>query len=179
MVSIETPRLLLREFTVDDFEMVHRYAVNPNVVMYMNWGPNSETETRRFLQNAIKNQIVKPRTSYELAITLDGELIGGCGFTIQNLKLGESEIGYCIDEPHWGKGYGTEVAGALIQYGFKERGMHRIFAKCDPENKGSYRVMEKNGMTKEGHLRENLKVRGQYRDTLIYGILRHEWGSTG
>jgi ribosomal-protein-alanine N-acetyltransferase len=80
---------------------------------------------------------------------------------------------------HTGARDSAEFAAAMIRYGFEELLLHRVLAKCDPENHGSYRVMEKNGMTKEGHLRENLKIRGQYRDTLIYGFLRHEWESTG
>ena len=179
MVTIETKRLLIREFTLDDFEAVHRYATNPNVVKFMAWGPNTEAETRNFLQSKLQSHVLKPRVSYDLAITVDGTPIGGGGLTIHDLKSDEAELGYCIDEPYWGKGFGTEFAAAMIGYGFEELLLHRVLAKCDPENHGSYRVMEKNGMTKEGHLRENLKIRGQYRDTLIYGILRHEWESTG
>jgi len=179
MVTIKTKRLLILEFTLDDFEAVHRYATNPNVVKFMAWGPNTEAETRNFLQSKLQSQVLKPRVSYDLAITVDRTPIGGGGLTIHNLKRDGAELGYCIDEPYWGKGFGTEFAAAMIRYGFEELLLHRVLAKCDPENHGSYMVMEKNGMTKEGHLRENLKIRGQYRDTLIYGILRHEWESTG
>jgi len=179
MVTIETKRLLIREFTLDDFEAVHRYGTNPNVVKFMTWGPNTEAETRQFLQSKLQSQVLKPRVSYDLAITFDGIPIGGGGLTIHDLKSDEAELGYCFDEPYWGKGFGTEFATAMIRYGFEELHLHRVIAKCDPENHGSYQVMENTGMTKEGHLRENLKVRGHYRDTLIYGILRHEWESTG
>jgi len=175
MVTIETQSLLIREFTLDDFEHVHKYASNLNVVKFMTWGPNTENETRRFIQRKLQSQVVKPRVSYDLAITKDGKLIGGGGLTIHDLNSDEAELGYCLDEPNWGKEIGTEFASAMIRYGFEELLLHRVFAKCDPENYGSYRIMEKNGMTKEGHLRENQKVRGKYRDTLIYGILSGEW----
>ena len=141
----------------------------------MLWGPNTEDETRRFLQQAIQKQIVKPRTHYELAISYNSELIGGAGIIVRNTDTMETEIGYCLDEPYWGKGLGTELAGALIQYSFEELKMHRVFAKCDKDNIGSYRIMEKNGMIREGLLRENQVIRGKHRDTLIYSILKHEW----
>ena len=179
MVIIETKRLLIREFALEDFDAVHRYATNPNVVRFMTWGPNTKNETRRFIQRKLQSQILKPRASYDLAITLDGIPIGGGGLTIHDQKSGEAELGYCFDEPHWGKGLGTEFAATMIRYGFEELDLHRVTARCDPENHGSYRVMEKNGMTREGHLRENQMVKGKYKDTLIYGILRGEWESTG
>lgn len=179
MVTIETERLLIREFTLDDFDAVHRYASNSNVVRFMTWGPNTDTETKQFLQSKLQAQILKPRVSYDLAITLEGVLIGGGGLTIHDQKSGEAELGYCFDEPYWGNGLGTEFASAMIRYGFEELDLHKIIAKCDPENQGSYRIMEKNGMIREGHLRENQRIRGKYRDTLIYGILRGEWESTG
>ncbi len=76
---------------------------------------------------------------------------------------------------HWGRGIGIEAAGALIGFGFKELDLHRIIAKCDPMNVASWRVMEKNGMKREGRLRENVKIRGERRDSLLYSILRHEY----
>jgi RimJ/RimL family protein N-acetyltransferase len=175
MVTIQTERLVLREFTQEDLDSVQSYASNPNVVRFMVWGPNTRTESKQFIQRKLQEQIVKPRLSYDLAITLDGHLIGGGGLTIRDLKNGEAELGYCLNEPFWGKGIGTEFAAAMIGYGFKELNLHRVFAKCDPENHASYRIMEKNGMTREGVLRENQIIKGRRRDTMIYGILRHEW----
>lgn len=178
MVTIETERLIIREFTQDDFDGVHRYASNPNVVRFMVWGPNTEDETRRFIQRKLQSQVLRERESYDLAITLDGVLIGGGGLTLQGLKSGDAELGYCLNEEYWRRGLGTEFAAAMIKYGFEELGLHRVTAKCDPENHGSYRIMEKNRMTREGHIRENLRIRGEYRDTLVYGILRSEWEPT-
>ncbi|MBT3285253.1 GNAT family N-acetyltransferase [Candidatus Bathyarchaeota archaeon] len=179
MVTIETKRLTIREFTHDDVDGVHRYASNPNVVRFMVWGPNTEEETRSFIQQKIQSQILKARESYDLAITLDGVLIGGGGLTLQGLKSGNAELGYCLNETYWGRGIGTEFAAAMIRYGFEDLDLHRVTAKCDPENHGSYRIMEKNGMTREGHIRQNQRIKGEFRDTLVYGILRSEWELSG
>jgi len=75
---------------------------------------------------------------------------------------------------YWSRGIGTEAAGALIRFGFEKLGLHRIIAKCDPMNMASWRVMEKTGMRREGRLRENVKIRGEWRDSLLYSILEHE-----
>lgn len=175
MVTIKTDRLVLREFTHDDYEALHRGASNLNVVRYMTWGPNTEKDSKAFIQYAVQSQIVKPRVTFQLAITLEGEVIGGCDFNIISDEHKEGEIGYLLDEPYWGRGYATEVARALIEYGFKEHDMHRIIAKCDARNEASFHVMEKNGMKRDGCLREHRKTREGRRDTLIYSILRHEW----
>ena len=175
MVNLSSDRIVLREFTRDDFDGVHKYANDPEVVKYMSWGPNTRPETRRFLERNIQAQVVQPRTDYNLAITLNDELIGGCGLTIHSLSDKRAEIGYCIRRVDWGKGVGTEVAGELIRFGFSELKMHRIEAKCDPENIASYKIMEKNGMQREGTLRQDKNIRGEWRDSYIYSILAHEW----
>ena len=175
MVTLTNEGLVLREFTRDDFDAVQEYASDPEVVRFMPWGPNTPAETRRFIERNIQSQVVKPRLSYELAIVVDGGLVGGCGITIHSLMDKSAEIGYCIRRDMWGKGVGTRVASTLIDYGFRELGMHRITAKCDTENHGSYRVMEKNGMQREGVLREEKYIKGVWRDSFIYSILRDEW----
>lgn len=175
MVTLETERLVLREFTPGDYEAAHAYGSDPRVVEYMSFGPNTEEDTRHFLERAVQKQVERPRTGYTLALTLGGEVIGGCGITVTDARFGEGEIGYCMRPEFWGRGVGTEAAGELIRFGFTELGLHRIMAKCDPENVASWRVMEKAGMLREGRLRENVKIRGEWRDSLIYSVLDHEW----
>jgi len=175
MVSLESERLVLREFTERDFDAVHRYGSDPEVVRFMPWGPNTEEDTAAFLRRAIAKQIREPRTQYELAVTLkdSGQLIGGCGIRVSNLKQGD--IGYCLNRGYWGKGYATETAMRLLRYGFEDLGFHRLYATCDPNNLRSRRVLEKAGMRLEGHLRENVLKRGEWRDSLVYAILEKEW----
>ena len=96
MVTIKTARLILREFTQDDFEALHEGASNINVVRYMTWGPNTKDDSRRFIQYAIQTQVVRPRVVYQFAVTLDGKVIGGCDFNINNAEHAEGEIGYLL-----------------------------------------------------------------------------------
>jgi RimJ/RimL family protein N-acetyltransferase len=63
----------------------------------------------------------------------------------------------------------------LTVFGFEQVRLHRIWAGCDPENLASARVLEKVGMKREARLRENLWMRGRWRDSLIYSILDKEW----
>ena len=88
-------------------------------------------------------------------------------------KIGE--IGYILNPEYWGRGFATDVSKLLIDFGFKEYKLHRIFATCDPRNIGSSRVLEKAGMRKEGRIRENLLIKDGWRDSLLYSVLEHEW----
>lgn len=180
MVIINTERLVLREFNEVDWRAVHRYASDPEVVRYMDWGPNTEEETRAFVSRALTHQKEKPRRKYTLAIALkeEPELIGSCDLDVANLENKEGWIGYCLNRQFWGKGYTTETAEALLEFGFQRLGLHRIFATVDPDNIPSIHVLEKIGMQREGHLREHKWVKAKWRDSLLYATLESEWNKS-
>ena len=173
-------RLKLREFQKADWREVHEYASDPQVVRFMSWGPNTEDETRMFIQRSNAYQKEKPRVKYSLAVLIrDGNrLIGGCGIYESNVESREGWIGYCLNRQFWGQGYVTEAARALLKFGFTHLNLHRIFATCDLANTASAHVMEKIGMQCEGHLRENTQRNGAWRDSLLYAILEQEWKTT-
>jgi RimJ/RimL family protein N-acetyltransferase len=86
-----------------------------------------------------------------------------------------ANIGFCLNREYWGKGYATETAMGLLNYGFAELQLQRVEANCDPENSASRRLLEKIGMTYEGLLREKVLIHGEHRDYLVYSILKNEW----
>jgi len=180
MVQLKTRRLLLREFTPDDYQGAHAYGSDPEVTRYMEWGPNTPEDTHAFIARAVEHQSEDPRLNYTLAIEHpDFGIIGSCAIHVTSTKNRNAAIGYVLNRLHWGKGYATEATSKLIAFGFEALGMHRITATCDPRNAASWRVMEHNGMKREGHLREDKQLRGEWRDSLVYGILRHEYGPNG
>jgi RimJ/RimL family protein N-acetyltransferase len=178
MISIDTERLTLRDYEVADWPAVHRYAADPLVVRHMWWGPNSEADTRRFILGAIANGNRRPRTDFEFAVTLRaaGTLIGGCSLNARNRpEYATAEIGYCFAAEVWGRGYGSEAVAALCQFGFREARLHRIFALIDPQNVASNRLVERVDFRREGHLRNDTLIRGEWRDSLVYALLAEEW----
>jgi [ribosomal protein S5]-alanine N-acetyltransferase len=88
-----------------------------------------------------------------------------------------AEMGYWIGLPFWGKGYCTEAARALLDYGFRELDLNRIAADHLARNPASGRVMRKIGMTREGRLREHARKWDRFEDVVVYGILRKEWAA--
>ena len=177
-LPLHTERLTLRDFAADDWFAVHSYAADPEVARYMDWGPNSDAETRAFIERVLVIRQAAPRRDFELAITLraDGRLIGGCGIHISNPRNREGWIGYILRRDCWGQGYASEAARALLGFGFGALDLHRIFATCDLRNLASARVLEKIGMRHEGHMREHRWQKTEWRDSLLYAILEQELG---
>jgi len=174
LTSITATRITLRPHRQSDFEAVHQYSQDPEVVRFMQWGPNTEEQTRDFLSNCIANQSVDQKTTYDFAVDYEGRLVGSISLRLSKPggKLGE--IGYCYDKSTWGKGIASEAAEAIMKFGFEDLGLHKISATCDPYNFGSAKVLQKTGMKLEGYLKKHLEMRGSWRDTLLFGTARED-----
>lgn len=172
-MELVLPRLRLREWRGADWRAAHVYASDPEVVRYLDWGPNTEAETRAFIREAQRARRHVPRTRYDLAVTLrsTGAVIGGCRLWIESAQHREGSIGYSLARSAWGQGHATELAAGLLRLGFETLGLHRIHAIVEPENAASARVLEKVGMQREGHLRDHRHAKGRWRDSLLYAAL--------
>jgi RimJ/RimL family protein N-acetyltransferase len=177
MFTLETERLLLRDWKRTDWKEVQAYATDPEVYKHMIWGPNSEAQTKEFIETAIDISYVKPRRGYELAIVWKetDSIIGGFGLQVMGKENANAMIGYVLHREYWGRGVVTEAAKGMMVFGFTRLNLHRIYATCDTENVGSYRVMEKIGMRREGHFKQDTFIKGRWRDTYLYAILEKEW----
>lgn len=176
---LATPRLILREFAEDDFDAIRAYAEDPQVVRYMDWGPNTPAMTRQFLDERLAAQRVWPRLAVDLAIevAVEGRMIGAARLTVGDAANRVGDIGYTLHRAYWGRGLASEAAAALARIGFETLGLHRLWASCDARNLGSQRVLEKLGLRREGELRGNIWARDGWRDTLIYAALAEEWAA--
>jgi RimJ/RimL family protein N-acetyltransferase len=131
----------------------------------------SKTEAEKMLDNPsdIKPFIVEKK---------DGSKIGFIvHFHVLHLGTGtkQLEIGYTLVPSERGKGYGTEAVGIIVDYLFLSKDIMRIQAQTDQRNVASQKVLEKAGFKKEGTLRKNFFMRGEWTDDYIYSILREEW----
>jgi RimJ/RimL family protein N-acetyltransferase len=176
-VRIETARLVLRELREEDWEAVLAYQSDPRYLRYYEWESRSADEVRAFLGMLIGRQSEVPRTKFQLAIELkaDGRMIGNCGARLPEAGSRVADIGYELAPDEWGKGYATEAARAMRNYGFEVLGAHRVWATCVADNVGSAHVLEKLGLRLEGRLRDNAFYKGRWWDELIYGMVESEW----
>ena len=174
---LTTNRLLLREFVESDWQAVLAYQNDPLYLRYNPWTQRTEQDARQFVRWFIAWQEEQPRKKFQFAAILPGEerLIGNCGIRMRSTNAREADIGYEFDSRYWGQGYATEVARAMLAFGFGQLGLHRIWAHCFAENVASARVLEKIGMQLEGRLRENEWMKGRWWDTLVYATLDYEW----
>jgi RimJ/RimL family protein N-acetyltransferase len=174
---LETDRLLLREFREDDWLALHAVESLPEVAQYQDFAPRTEAESRAYVRGAVENAAERPRRTYDLAVTLSREdrLIGRCGLGIDDSEPREAALWFTLLPSYWRAGYTTEAARSLVDFGFRELRLHRIWAGCDPANIGSWRVLEKLGMRREGHHIESAWIKGEWVDSLIYAILDREW----
>ena len=174
---VETERLRLRDFRWSDEADVNAYASRPDVSRFMDWGPNTEDETKAFLNRHIEAQARWPRTDVGLAMALksDDRVIGSIRLWVVDEENPTAEIGYSLNGAYWRQGLTSEAARALIRVGFETLGLHRIVATCDVRNRGSWGVMRKLGMRREGRFQQNRMIKGAWRDTYAYGLLADEW----
>jgi len=111
---------------------------------------------------------------YAITDPSKNELIG-----IINLNLSlhhkRGELAYWIGKEYWGNGYASEAARELLKIGFEEKGLNRIFAAAFVDNPGSWMVMEKIGMKKEGTLREHVYKGGESVDLHYYGMVAEDY----
>jgi RimJ/RimL family protein N-acetyltransferase len=176
-MNLVTERLVLREFAEEDWPAILAYQSNPLYLCYYEWTERTPEAVREFLQMFLDQQQETPRSKFQLAITLKstGELIGNCGIRMRSVEAHEGDIGYELDPHHWGQGYATEAARAMLAFGFTNFRLHRVWSWCIADNGSSVRVLERLGMRREGHLRENEFYKGRWWDTYLYAILEDEW----
>jgi RimJ/RimL family protein N-acetyltransferase len=176
-MQIQTKRLILREFSPDDWQVLYVYQNHPLYLRYSEWISRTPEDVRDFIQRQIDNQLEKPRLQYQLAITLktSEELIGNCGILMGFAGTHEAEIGYELDPNHWKHGYATETARVIVDFCFTHLHLHRIWAHCVADNTGSAHVLEKLGLQLEGRQRDKEHYKDRYWDMLLYAVLRKEW----
>jgi [ribosomal protein S5]-alanine N-acetyltransferase len=109
-----------------------------------------------------------------LALVLDGEFVGTVNL-IFNRRDDSAELGYWIGKPYWGRGFASLAARRMLDFGFAELGLNRIYAQVMARNPSSARVLEKAGLRYEGLLRGSIKKWGVYEDVLMYAQVAADW----
>jgi len=171
---IETERLILRKPRMEDAAAIFSaYAQDPEVTRYMTWRPHQNIEETYRIVDVLLG-LWENGNAYSYALTLKGSdtVSGMIAAHPDGFKV---EIGYVLAHPHWGRGYMTEAACALVSRLLGQPDVYRVFAVCDVENAASARVMEKAGMQREGLLRKYIihpNVSDQPRDSYIYAVVK-------
>ncbi|KGR78616.1 GNAT family N-acetyltransferase [Ureibacillus sinduriensis] len=169
-MNLESKRLQIRNFIQEDVLAVHAYTSNPLVMEYIPEGVMTLEETTDFVFENLGDNAQK----YAVVQKEDNQLIGHIVFF---KYFGEHtyEIGWVFNPDYYNRGFATEAAQTILDYGFSELKLHRIIATCQPENIPSYRIMEKIGMRREGYFKKCIPHGDGWWDEYYYAILREEW----
>ncbi|GAB2566288.1 GNAT family N-acetyltransferase [Gracilibacillus alcaliphilus] len=169
-MRIKTNRLQIREFEKTDWEAVYQYTSDPKVMKYIPEGIFSKKDAQQFVVN---NRGAKAKHFAVTAIDTNAVM----GHIVFHPYFGSHtyEIGWVFNSMYHGKGYAAEAAKGVLGYGFIQLNLHRIIATCQPENKPSYRVMEKIGMRREGFFKQCIPHGDEWWDEYYYAILREEF----
>ena len=174
--TLETKRLRLRPFTLDDAPVLQRLV-----------GEREIADTTLNIPHPYENGMAEAwigthRSAFEaretVTLAIDArdmdKLVGAMGLRL-HLANECAEIGYWIGRVYWGRGYCTEAGRAMLDYAFGHIGLNRVHAAHLSRNPASGRVLVKLGMTHEGRQREHVKKWGVFEDIEKYGILRREY----
>jgi RimJ/RimL family protein N-acetyltransferase len=174
-LPIQTERLVLRRFTHDDVAGLLECVSDPAFARATPEIEATEAGVRAYVDLQNRLEPFEQDKCFDLAVARadTGRVIGL--LTLVRKAHGQGEIGWALGAAHRGQGYATEAARALLAYAFTTLDLHRVQATTSPANRGSWRVMERLGMRREGHLREAAFNEGTWTDVLIYGILTSEF----
>ena len=177
-LPLHTPRLYLRDFLPIDLQAIHAYASDPAVTRFMFYGPRDEADSTAYPQRMLQSQIERPRRTWELAVIrrADHRLIGACDVTLDNAHDGD--LGYIFARDVWGQGYASEAARAMVDAGFTQLQLERIFATCAVEHGASARVLEKASLRRRTVLHHYKEAKGRRWNMWLYDLTRAEWQAT-
>ena len=180
-VLIETDRLLLRDVTEQDTQLVYQLYSLPESSRYEYWSPVDAAKTKRIVSKWIREQYQNPRPAFHVMVLLKEtkSMVGICGLEIgfnpdEAGKIGN--VGYRYFPDEWNKGYATEALCGVVEFAFSHLGLHKIESGCVKENRASSRVLEKSGFQLEGCRRQGFLIGNQWHDFMIYGILKKDKG---
>lgn len=156
--TLETSRLILRKFKIEDADaMYNNWAGDEEVVKYLTWPAHSSVDvTKKTLKNWISSYDRKDYYQWAIVLKENGpEPIGAIGVNTYNDAVSMVHIGYCMGKAWWHKGIMSESLKCIMDFLFEKVGAKRIESRHDPRNPHSGDVMKKCGMKYEGTLRNS------------------------
>ncbi|MFE5307086.1 GNAT family N-acetyltransferase [Isoptericola sp. NPDC056605] len=172
-LPVTTGRLVLRAHRAEDLEPLLAYYADPEVARYLleePWTP--DVGEAQLAKRLARTSIDEPGSALALVVEHDGQVVGDVALWTTGDTVSRGEIGWVFHPDHTGQGYATEAVRAVLDLAFGFYRMHRVVAQLDARNEPSARLCERVGMRREGHLRQDWWSKGEWTDTLVYGVLQ-------
>lgn len=174
-VKLAGTKIVLREFRLDDEDDALGVVGDDEVTVWLSHDSRDREQARAMLTGAMQRAQADPRVEYYLAIALpdSDRLIGFVRIGLDGVKAGK--LGYAVRRDEWGKGYATDAARTMMDFGFRDLGLRRISAAIGPDNAASIAVAKRLGFRYEGRIRDHVFTNGAWRDSLLYSVLERDW----
>jgi ribosomal-protein-alanine N-acetyltransferase len=175
-VILESERLILRRFTMDDSEaMFNNWASDEEVAKYMRWTAHKNiVETENVLQGRIERYDELSTYHWVIVLKSTDIPIGNIALIISSEYDLCAEVAYCLGRLYWGKGIVTEALTTVLKFGLLEVNLNRIEAYHAVNNAASGKVMRKAGMRYEGRMRKKYLSHVGFEDSDLYAILKED-----
>lgn len=178
VISIDTPRLVMRRLTVWDTEDLLQYHSDPQVIKYIPWTQRSRTDVERALTHyeTASDQFEKEGDFLVLgwALKTTGKVVGQSNVSLVSKANRTADIGWVTNRQFWRQGLALEASSYLLKKLFKHTNLHRVVANIDVRNPESAALAVKLGMRREAEFRQAVFTKGEWCDMWQYAILRDE-----
>ena len=176
--ELETERLILRKFTLDDAkDMFNNYGSDSDTSKYLVWNTHKNIEDSiSYIKDVLEKYKKDSFYCWGVVLKETNALFGAISVIDLDIKNHTAEVGYCYGSKWWRNGYAAESFKRVIAFLFDEVGIETIYADHYLDNVASGRVMEKCGLKKEGILRKRMYDKnGNLSDLVSYSILKEEY----
>ena len=171
----ETERLLLREVTLDDADLIFSYKSDDETAQSASWELHkTKSETTKEIKEMIDKYRKGENAHWGIVLKETNTIIGFGGYTMMTPMHKRATAGWWLSSKYWGKGYATEVAHAVIEYGFKHINLNRVDAVARVDNAASGRVLEKAGMYRIGTHRDFWRLKNELSSWHQFAILKKD-----
>ena len=148
MNEIHAQRLVLRPFRETDYDDLFEFLYQLRDDEFEGYPGITYENGREHLAHRMGSEAF-----FAVEMKDSGKVIGN--IFCEDRPRGSKELGYIINGAHWRKGYGLEALFAVMEDAFVH-GAHRVFAECDPKNERSWKLLEKAGLAREAHFKQNI-----------------------
>jgi len=168
---LETERLILRGWRVEDFDALAAIHADPDVMTFLG-GVQERNDAWRALSSLAGHWVLRGYGKWAVERKSDGAMMGRVGL-INPAGWPGIEVGWTLGKPYWGQGYATEAAEAAMRFAFLTQPVNRLISCIDPDNVASQAVAKRIGETKGE--RTNLRIGGREFPVDLWGITREAW----
>jgi len=173
---LETERLTLRAFTIDDTASFFSIRSNIKVMKFMDSFPHqTHNESKEMIVQMLDSFGEKTGINWAIELVENRRMIGYIGLWRIIYENVRAELGYSLHPDYWGNGYMKEAIGEVLRFGFNEMSVHSFEASVNPCNIASINLLMQIGFAKEAHFRQNYYFNGDFVDSYIYCMVESDF----